>query len=159
MVGGSGRWNLLVSHVAADSTISKPRLGLTSFLWSTWDQCHHHHHHHCSFLTWKTSRDLPKLEPRPEKKAIPRIMISPKDQHDCDDGGVVCPDRKIVAVYLCLQTLKEPGNSKKSWWHGESIGGSRFKPIHVGHKPRLMASPTDEQHTDKHQKLTQELRS
>ena len=34
------------------------------------------------FLTWKRSRDLPKLEPRPEKKAIPRIIISPNHHHD-----------------------------------------------------------------------------
>ena len=57
------------------------------------------------------------------------------------------PDRKIGDMYLYLQTVKEPvGNSEKNWWHGESIGGSRFKPIHVSHKPRLMASPTERQH-------------
>ena len=68
-------------------------------------------------------------------------------------------DKKMGGKSLCLQTLKSPsGNSEKSWWHGESIGGSSFGPIHVGHKPRLMASPTEGnicEDTAKHQKLTQ----
>ena len=63
---------------------------------------------HLLLFTWKRSRDLPKLEPRPEKKAIPRIIISPNRQHDQNKDPDNSDDDDIPLAGCDTDDVDEP---------------------------------------------------